>query len=330
MDPFTHAILGATTASLRSKNKNSVRLAVVCGIFAATFPDLDVLIKSADNPMLGLGFHRHFTHSIFFVPIGAAIVAGFLWLVSGRKHSLKQMYIFSIFGMLTHGILDSLTNYGTHLFWPLTDRRESWSVISIIDPIFTLTLLTFLLIAAKTKNIRYTKIGAVFAMLYLLFGFYQREQATDAMRELALQRGDLVERFEVKPSIGNMLLWRAQYMTGDKISIDAFHVSPWKGRVHYAGGSLPVYKLQGDVAEVQKKDFEYFEFFSDGWVAKAPNDSSLIGDVRFANLPNQLDPIWGIRFQPDAPDKHVLFENVRNVKERDFGILFNMILGRKI
>jgi inner membrane protein len=280
--------------------------------------------------MFGLAYHRHFTHSIFFVPFGAAIVAGFLWLVTGAKHSFKKIYIFSIFGMLTHGILDSLTNYGTHLFWPFTHRRESWSVISIIDPIFTLTLLTLLVIAAKTKNIRYTKIGAIFAILYLLFGFSQREQATDAMQEIAVQRGDMIEKFEVKPSIGNMFLWRAQYLAKDKIVVDAFHVSAWNGKVYYAGGSLPVYKPSGDYGAIQTQDLKYFTFFSDGWVAEAPNNSGLIGDIRFANLPNALDPIWGIRFQPNAPEKHVLFENVRNIKDGDFATLWNMILGRKI
>ena len=330
MDPFTHAIVGATTASLRSKNKDSVRLAVVCSIFAATFPDLDIFIRSADNPMLGLGYHRHFTHSIFFVPFGAALVAGALWLVCGRKHSLKLMYIFSVFGMLTHGLLDAATNYGTHLFWPLTNRRESWSIISIIDPLFTIPLLVLLILAAKTKNIRYTKIGAVFAILYLLFGFYQREQATVAMRDIAAERGEIIERYEVKPSIGNMLLWRAQYLVNDKIVVDAFHVSPWNGKVHYEGGTLPLFRPSQDYGDIQNKDLEYFTFFSDGWVAEAPNNSGLIGDIRFANLPNELNPIWGIRLQPEDKKEHVLFENVRNIKDDDFETLWNMILGRKI
>jgi inner membrane protein len=330
MDPLSHAVVGGVTASLRSRNPKELRLAALCGVLAGMFPDLDVVIRDASNPMLGLGFHRHFTHSLVFVPFGSALVAWLLWLLMRKKPPLKEMFVFCMLGMVMHGLLDSMTNYGTHLFWPFTDRRESWSMISIIDPLFTLPLLGLLIAAAVRKNVNLCKIAAIFAVLYLSFGLYQREQATDAMLDLAKTRGDTIERFEVKPSFANLFAWRTQYLSKNKICIDAGHVSPWRGKVHYEGDALELYIPSENISDTQKKDLAFFTFFSDGWVATVPKHVGLIGDVRFSMLPNQLDPIWGIMLQPDKPDAHVMFKNTRSRKEGDIGILWKMIKGEPL
>ncbi|NBX66492.1 MAG: metal-dependent hydrolase [Proteobacteria bacterium] len=327
MDPFSHALVGGTFAAA-SRYTPHIRAAVLCGVVAGMMPDIDVLLRETGNPMLGLGLHRHFTHALVFVPFGALIIASFLWLFL-KSLPMRFLYFYSFMGILTHGILDSLTNYGTHWLWPFTNRRESWSVISIVDPIFTFTLLGLLIASAVQKTRRYVLIGVAFAGLYLGFGLYQRGQATEAMMAQAQARGHDVVRYEVKPSIGNLFAWRGQYEHAGRVYVDAYHVSPWRGHVVYEGGSLPLYKHQTDVGPLQQKDFEYFEFFSDGWVARAPSDQNLLGDIRFSMLPNSLEPIWGIKFQSD-PAKHVLFENVRSRKEGDFARLWAMIKGEPL
>lgn len=327
MDPLSHALVGGTSAVLRTKNSKLVRAAVLCGVVAGMSPDLDVLIREAGNPMFGLGFHRHFTHALAFAPVGALAVAAFMWLFLRKQAGYWTLYLFCLTGMFMHGILDAMTNYGTHLFWPFTGRRESWSIISIIDPIFTLTMLTLLSIAYRKSARRFAVYAACFALAYWSFGYYQREQATDAMRELAAARGHAIERSEVKPSIGNLFAWRVQYLHKGRIYIDAFHVSPWKGRVHYEGGSLPLFIQKTPLSTVQQQDLDYFTFFSDGWLAAAPLYPDMVGDVRFSSLPNQLDPIWGITFMPETPESHVTFRNARVRTEGDLGVLWKMVKG---
>ena len=46
--------------------------------------------------------------------------------------------MYSTIGYATHGIIDSLTSYGTQLFWPFSNDRFATNTISIIDPLFTL------------------------------------------------------------------------------------------------------------------------------------------------------------------------------------------------
>ena len=77
MDPLSHAMVGATVAALRARKKEWIRPAIICGLVAGMSPDLDIVIRDAANPMFGLGFHRHFTHSLAFAPFGALLVRGF-------------------------------------------------------------------------------------------------------------------------------------------------------------------------------------------------------------------------------------------------------------
>lgn len=332
MDPLSHAVVGASFAASCSPEQKLLRVAIFCGVLAGTMPDLDVLIRDADNPMLGLKYHRFFTHALFFAPIGAFIAASALYFLKRRLYSFSHLYMFCFVAWFLHGVLDAMTNYGTHLFWPFTMRRESLSIISIIDPLFTLPLLTLVILTYINKARCYALIAVVYACCYWGIGYYQREQATVALFDLAQQRGHKVDRYEVKPSLGNLLAWRIQYMTQDKIYVDAVHVSPWKGRIYYEGdvvkrAVIPQHLPKG-LPAMQQQDAVYFNFFSDGWVAFDPDRPDMLGDIRFAMLPNQISPLWAIEFSHDRPDSHVQFVQLRERNEGDLARLWAMICGR--
>ena len=67
MDPLTHAVLGAACAQVVLQ-KQDKRNAWLVGALAAMAPDLDIVIRSASDPLLPLIYHRHFTHSLIFAP----------------------------------------------------------------------------------------------------------------------------------------------------------------------------------------------------------------------------------------------------------------------
>ena len=73
MDPLTQATLGAAAAQV-SKPKRFVAATLV-GAVGGALPDVDILIRSSSDPLLSLEYHRHFTHSLAFIPIGGAIAA---------------------------------------------------------------------------------------------------------------------------------------------------------------------------------------------------------------------------------------------------------------
>ncbi len=227
MDPLSQAVVGAAFATSFCRKKHYVKPAVIAGIVGGMLPDADILIRSAADPLLSVEYHRHFTHSLAFVPFGGLIAALLCWPVIRKQLAFPLIYIFATLGVATHGLLDAMTNYGTHLLWPFTDRRESWSIISIVDPIFTLTLLALCGLSFRRQSANYMKVAMAFALIYWSFGYLQRERATDAMVALAESRGHVVERSEVKPSFGNLIVWRAQYQYAGKYYIDAVRVMPF-------------------------------------------------------------------------------------------------------
>ena len=331
MDPLSHALLG-TSATLQKANKTEhIKPAIICGIFAGMFPDLDILVRMPDNPMFGLSFHRHFSHSICFVPMGALVVTAFLSVTFLRKRLFKETYWFCFIAMACHGLLDAMTNYGTHLFLPFTERREAFSVISIIDPIFTGALLIGVVCSGITKNKLPSMVALAFALIYLSFGVVQHMTVKQNMYELAEKRGHRITQMAISPSIGNLFAWRGQYKHEGKMYVDAYHVSPWTTHQVYEGASYPLFVMSEEIRQkigpVQTKDIEYFTFFADGWIAEYPKGSGIYGDMRYSTLPSGLHPLWGITFQPDQPDKHVSYISTRVRKEGDVKKLWGMIKG---
>ena len=138
MDPVSQAVLGASVPQAVS-NKTRIAAATLFGALSGMAPDLDALIRSDTDPMVYLEYHRQFTHSLVFIPIGGLLCALVMhWLFARRwKLNFGFTYICCTLGYATHGFLDACTSYGTQLLWPFSDERFAWNTISIIDPMFT-------------------------------------------------------------------------------------------------------------------------------------------------------------------------------------------------
>lgn len=136
MDIFTQALLGSAVAQLGAK-KYEIKIATFIGCIAGILADADIFIQSANDPLLFLDYHRHFTHAIAFIPIGALIGALVCWPFVRNKINFSRLYFFAFLGYLLSGVLDGFTGYGTHLLLPFSDERVAANLISIIDPIFT-------------------------------------------------------------------------------------------------------------------------------------------------------------------------------------------------
>ncbi|MCW9014799.1 MAG: metal-dependent hydrolase [Gammaproteobacteria bacterium] len=63
-----------------------------------------------------------------------------------QKNSRQRLFIFCLMGFSLSGVLDACTSYGTHLFWPISDERVAWHIISIIDPVFFSLILLLTLV----------------------------------------------------------------------------------------------------------------------------------------------------------------------------------------
>ena len=219
MDPLSQGTVGAAFAQSVA-NKNNIFKIGFIGFLAGLTPDLDVLIKSSTDPILSLEYHRQFTHSLFFIPFGSLIFALLIFPFVKSSLSLKTVYFASLLGYATHGLLDACTSFGTQLYWPFSNERVSWNNISIVDPLFTIPLLIFLGIALKTKKKIFSFFGIGWIIFYLSIGFVQYERALSTAIELATLRGHSAERLTLKPSFGNLILWKSIYRHKETFYVD--------------------------------------------------------------------------------------------------------------
>ena len=275
------------------------------GALSAMAPDLDVLIHSAEDPLLFLEFHRQFTHSLIFIPFGALICALFFYPFFRSRLAFKQVFLFAFLGFATHGLLDACTSYGTQLYWPFSNTRVGWNTVSIIDPFFTLPVLAFSLLAAVRKRVVFARIGFIYAVVFLSLGLVQKYRAEEVLNVLALQRGHEPVRVHVKPSFANRHLWKTIYEYDGRYYVDAAKLL-WSTEV-FDGMSVKKLDVPNSFswlnpASQQAKDIERFRWFSGDFLAVSDNDKNLIFDVRYSFLPNQIEPMWGIVLRDDRSE----------------------------
>lgn len=332
MDIVTQGVLGAALAQSVAK-KEHVRLATIIGLVAGVIADADILIRSSSDPLLSLEFHRHFTHSIFFIPIGAGIAFLLLWPFLRNKLPVAYLYLYCCMGYLLSGFIDACTSYGTNLLWPLIDTRISWHIISIVDPVFTIILIAAIIAGYKKLRPSFSRIGILLAGCYLLFALFQMNRAENSIIELAAQRGHTIEKIIVKPTIGNSLLWRSVYLSKNTFYIDAVRVGLSK-RI-YQGNSIKQFDMSQTFPELDTnsqlvEDIQRFEIFSDNFVSQYPGRPEVLGDVRYSMNPIGIIPLWGIEMNLDDSSQHVKFDNYRAASEQVKQQFIDMLLNRTL
>ncbi|MCP5156239.1 MAG: metal-dependent hydrolase [Ectothiorhodospiraceae bacterium] len=330
MDLVTQGALGAALAAAAAPRRE-VRVAAVVGLVGGLLPDVDALVGSADDALLVLEYHRHFTHALISVPLVALVAAALAWPLLRRRLAFARIYLYALLGCLLAGVLDAATSYGTHLWWPFHREPVAWNLVAIVDPVVTLCLLAGLGVALRRGSASPARVGLVLATLYLGLGVVQNHRATALAQALATERGHRPERMLVKPTIGNLVLWRALYVVDGRIHADAVRVLwPGGGRA-YAGDSAdmlgsdgaPAWAVPGSRAA---HDLERFAKFSRGWLIRDPRNPDRVGDARYAMLPTSLEPLWMIA--PRGPGEPVAFVTDRAFTHETRERLVTMLLGR--
>ena len=331
MDLITQGLAGAVLAQGAARPAETRRAALI-GAVAGMLPDADILIRAAADPLFNLEFHRHFTHSLLFVPFGALLVTLLVWpFLRGRLPAVR-IYGFALLGMLTAGLLDACTSFGTHLLWPFNQERIAWNLIAIVDPVFSLVLLVALVLAWRARVATPARIGFGLALLYLLLALAQHQRATDQVLALARDRGHAVERLEVKPTLGNILLYRSVYLAAGRFHVDAVRVGVLQPPRHYPGDTI-AWVVPGDREDIPAdsvlaRDVVRFARLADGYLVQHPNHPEVLGDIRYAMLPDSIRPLWGIRVDPARPQVHAAFLTLRETDPEVRRRFLDMLLSR--
>lgn len=215
MDSLTQIVLGASVAEA-TLGKKIGNKAIFLGAIAGTIPDLDIVMRFFVDDLSASVMHRGFSHSLIF-PFIAAPLLGFLSkkiysnLTDVSQFDWNKMFFLALF---THPLLDAQTTWGTQLFWPFNWRIAIENVF-IIDPIYTLPFLTFLLFTAfqdklSRKRKLYNSLGLIISTTYLLITFSFKGIAhykiAAALKENKIEYNDI----NTRATYFNSILWSAQ------------------------------------------------------------------------------------------------------------------------
>ena len=280
MDSLTQIVLGAAVgeAVLGKKIGNK---AMLLGAIAGTIPDFDVAAGFFTDTVSALEIHRGFTHSIIFAVVVGLLFALLLALWDKRA-TLKEWWLFWFLTFVTHPMLDAHTTWGTQLFWPF-ETRLAYKNIFVIDPLYTVPFLIFLILAmlqkrGSIKRRKFNNLGLIISSGYMVITIilkgitYQKFQ-----NELANQNIDYLT-LQNKPSPFNTILWTANVETEDSFLIGnysffdskpvQFHSHP---KNHEALGNLAKEdKIQRLIKVVE------------GWYTISEHDGQLLfNDLRF-------------------------------------------------
>lgn len=322
-------MLGAAAAQSTARTSRLQAVTVAAGV-AALAPDLDVLIRSAGDPVLTLEYHRQFTHALLFAPLGALVCAALVYRLLRARLTFALTYAASFTGYALHPLLDACTTYGTELLWPSDSARIAWSTMAVADFAFTVPLVVLVGLAALKRRPRYAHAAIVWAAVYLSFAAFQAERAEGAGAALAASRGHEPARLVAIPALfSSLVLWKIIYAHDGRYYVDA--VRTGFVTAAHPGVSTPQLDLARqfpwlDPESQQAVDVERFRRVAGNYLAADETVPNRIVDLRYSLVPNEIAGFWAIVLDPDAPPTaHVGFVETRENAPRDALQLLDML-----
>jgi len=333
MDIVTHVLLGATTGYATGGNRLG-RSAAMMGALGAALPDLDVLLHRADDPLFAVELHRHFSHSLSF-SVFASIGVGLLvhWLF--RRGHLGPTVLLVWSGYLSAILLDACTSYGTQLFWPFSDQRVALSFISIIDPIFSAVLILTLFVGIGRRMPAASMFALLCCVCYLCTGALQQHRARTLLTQTLSSNHPEMTHTLLKPSFGNIIVWRGLAWNDQEIVSTAIRPGLFSGNRVYAGerrprpGARQLADWGGNSARVHG-DVRRFARLSAQLLILHPSRPTLLGDARFALLPDSLEPLWGLELDAIGTGRRLNYVTNRNMTQARQRRFLGMLAGNEL
>ncbi|MTG97814.1 MULTISPECIES: metal-dependent hydrolase [Myroides] len=292
MDSLTQIVLGGAIGNAVAGKKLKNR-AVLYGAIAGTIPDLDVVVGWMTDPLTALEIHRGVSHSILFA-IFASFLLGFVVYKIEKKNGLtyEEGYWLFFWGLFTHSILDVFTSWGTRVLWPF-DYMFAFKSIFVIDPLYTLPFIYFLIRSMREKNnlrkrMRFNNLGLIVSSSYLALTLLLKALAfykfTDALDRVNVSYSAL----SVKPTAMNVVLWNGIVETKDSFLIGEysfFDTSEIKFQTfpknHEYQEHLENHVLLKRLIKVSEGQYTFTE----------DNDKIFFNDLRFGLLKNDEEDI---------------------------------------
>lgn len=232
MDTLTHALSGALLARLLVVRRDTAAgtqsaqppaapklwQCVVVGAVAGAFPDIDA-VAQAFGDIAYLTQHRGITHSVLLLPLWAAAVAWGMSRCFANTRSVpgawKAFLALAAGGIGIHIAGDWITQFGTMLLQPLSDRRFGLGSMFIIDLAFSGFLVAGLLLAAAFPRRRWpAALGLAAATGWVALAWTGQQEAEDLAARYAHAQGISAPEVVVMPRPASPFNWTVSVFDG--------------------------------------------------------------------------------------------------------------------
>ena len=328
MDSLTQIVLGIATAELVAGKKLQNKT-FLYGAVLGTIPDLDILVGKFLSDVEGVAIHRGMSHSLLFFVFLSPVLGWVISKIEKNLISFKNASLLSFWCLVTHVLLDLFTSWGTQILWPL-DYRFALKTIFVIDPLYTIPLLTSLIFVWKNKDslirIKYVIRGLVISSSYLLLTCILKLFAVHQF-ETALQNQNLAhQELIVKPTAFNCILWNANISTSKGYYLADYSLFDSQPiRFTFYPKNL---KLEEKL--VNSYDFQQLKKISEGWYLVAEQNNRLyFNDLRFGLLnDNPKNPQFAFSYEFKANSNGNLTAHEVPKAKRDGKALLKKIFKR--
>lgn len=336
MDSITQAALGAAVGEAVLGRRIGSR-APIWGALLGTLPDLDVLFNPLMNEVAQLSWHRGPSHSILFAVVAAPLIALLLRRFHARYEvPMERWTIFVFLTIVTHPLLDALTNYGTQLLWPFTDRAVAWPSIAIVDPLYTLPLLIGVIGAMIARDperrARWNRRGLIVATAYLLLTGLNKLYIEHQFRA-ALDREEIpYDGMMTTPSFFNTILWHGLAENEEYV---------WAGMYSHFDDEAPIrflrYEKRGDLIApwLAEEAIRKLLWFSMGYYRVIERNGEIhLDDFHVARMDlfsGRRDAdvsVFSFHILTEPEDRPVRFRQRSAEGPEDFGATFDLFVDR--
>jgi inner membrane protein len=315
MDTVTQLTLGAAVgeAVLGKKIGNKAPL---WGAFFGVVPDLDVLVSPFVTEVQSLAIHRGITHSLFFCFVAAPL---FGWILSRYwskpETSWKDWSLLVFLVLATHILIDVCTSYGTQVLQPFSNYSLSLNSIFIIDPFYTLFLMTGIVTALFLRRTSRTRrwtnvIGLALSSLYLLAGLGVKNYVNAVFEENFEHQQIRPEKYMTTPAPFTIFLWTGYAEEGDSLYAGLYSIFDEDRQIKFH--TIPQNESLLDPYRGQLP-VERLIWFSQGYYAVEKKSSGvLFHDLRFGRsdlwLTNEAAApfVWNYEFQFNKDSSEVI------------------------
>lgn len=342
MDSLTQAVLGATVGEVVLGKKVGNK-APLWGAIAGTIPDLDVVLNFFVGEVQSTLWHRTFSHSLLVLTLVTPVLGYLVFLLHRRSSaaSFGDWNKLIFWGLITHPLLDSCTNYGTMIFYPLSEVRIAWRTIFIIDPLYTLPLLVgsiAVLFMAKTslKRRRTAIVALSISTFYLLLTMLNKLNVNHIVEDNLKAQNISHEKFMTSPTFFNNLLWSVVVKEEEQYYVGYYSLLDDDQRIEFS--EIPQQKelllpyLQEADAESRELLLGLIEFTEYFYALEKVENGIYLYDLRFGKISGWFeyaqDFIFSFHIFSEGDKVEIRrVESELNVEEENFSRLLERTLG---